>query len=66
MILALSLGLFVFQNVTAKTKKKSLPKIITKNHCGFLSAGSGDTKYIKNYGASNKFAKKWYKRITKL
>lgn len=39
-------------SVEAKTKKKSLPKIITKNHYGFLSAGSGDTKNIKNFGAS--------------
>gem|GEM_PF-3895744 len=35
----------------AKSKTKSLPKIITKSKFGFLSAGSNDTKYIKQYGA---------------
>ncbi len=50
-ILALSLGLFISQNAAAKTKTKSLPNIITKSKYGFLSAGSDDTKYIKQYGA---------------
>ncbi len=50
-IFALVLGLFIFQNTDAKTKKKSLPKAITKSKFGFLSAGSNDTKSIKNYGA---------------
>jgi len=35
----------------AKTKQLSIPKIITKNHYGFLSAGSNDAKLIKAYGA---------------
>ena len=50
-----ALIMIIFGNnlsVEAKTKKKSLPKIITKNHYGFLSAGAGDTKDIKSYGAS--------------
>ena len=50
-ILALGLGILVFPNAEAKTKTKSLPNIITKSKYGFLSAGSDDTKYIKNYGA---------------
>src|SRR4030042_132070 len=50
-IFALALGLFVAQSATAKSKKKSLPKQITRSKYGFLSAGDDDTKYIKNYGA---------------
>lgn len=50
-IFTLALGLFIFQNAAAKTKKKSLPKQITRSKYGFLSAGDDDVKYIKNYGA---------------
>jgi hypothetical protein len=36
---------------SAAAKQKNLPNIITKNKFGFLSAGAGDTKQIKQYGA---------------
>ncbi|MDI6777961.1 MAG: hypothetical protein QMD77_02115 [Patescibacteria group bacterium] len=49
-VFMLASGVFISQNAMAKTK--SLPKKITKSRYGFLSAGSGDTKDIKNFGAS--------------
>lgn len=51
-IFALALGIFLSQDAAAKVKTKSLPKKITKSRYGFLSAGSNDTKDIKNFGAS--------------
>jgi hypothetical protein len=49
-ILTLALGILVSQNTEAK-KAKTIPKLITRNKYGFLSAGSRDTKDIKKSGA---------------
>lgn len=50
-ILAISFGVFLSPDGAAAKKGRALSAGIKKNKFGFLSAGSDDVKYIKNYGA---------------